>query len=163
MSSYIKNKGNTGMRTRISMSFKKYNDCQKDNLCAVSHICKKTVANDRAGIKHLTLKFRGPVCLGGMNKWWKNELLKEHWPKICIAHLMSWWSITAAGINQEESVKKRGGPSYSKNMWGREDEGTLHRLLYCLGKSPGQNGIIHSHWTKYINSKTQLQNDSRTK
>ena len=28
----------------------------------------KTVANDRAGIKHLTLKFRGPVGLGGMNK-----------------------------------------------------------------------------------------------
>ena len=28
---------------------------------------KKTVANDRAGIKHLTLKFRGPVGLGVMN------------------------------------------------------------------------------------------------
>ena len=39
---------------------------------------KKIVANDRAGIKHLTLKFRGPVGQGGMNKWWKNELLKEH-------------------------------------------------------------------------------------
>ena len=29
---------------------------------------KKTVANDRAGIKHLTLKSRGPVGLGGMNE-----------------------------------------------------------------------------------------------
>ena len=32
---------------------------------------KKTVANDRAGIKHLTLKFRRPVGLGGKNKWWR--------------------------------------------------------------------------------------------
>ena len=32
----------------------------------------------------------------------------------------------------------------------REDERALYRLLYCLGKSPGQNGINHSHWTKYI-------------
>ena len=29
---------------------------------------KKTVANDRPGIKQLTLKFRGPVGLGGMNE-----------------------------------------------------------------------------------------------
>ena len=29
---------------------------------------KKTVANDRADIKHPALKFRGPVGLGVMNK-----------------------------------------------------------------------------------------------
>ena len=50
------------------MSFKKFNDSQKDNPCAVTHTSKKTVANDRAGIKDLTLKFQGPVGLGGMNK-----------------------------------------------------------------------------------------------
>ena len=50
------------------MSFKKFNDSQKDNPCTVSHTWKKTVVNDRAGIKHLTLKFQGPVGLGGMNK-----------------------------------------------------------------------------------------------
>ena len=67
---------------------------------------KKTVSNDRAGIKHLTLKFRGPMGLGGMNKW-KNELLKEHWPKtwMCSSHVVMvcycCWNC------QEESVKKR--------------------------------------------------------
>ena len=67
---------------------------------------KKTVANDRARIKHLTLKFREPVGLGGMNKWWKNELLKEHWPKswMCSSHVVmvcycSW-------NRQEESVRE---------------------------------------------------------
>ena len=40
------------------MSFKKFNDSQKDSPCAVSsYVEEKTVANDRAGIKHLTLKF----------------------------------------------------------------------------------------------------------
>ena len=69
---------------------------------------KKTVVYDRAGIKHLTLKFRGPVGLGGMNKRWKNELLKEHWPKswMCSSHVVMvcycCWNC------QEESVKKRG-------------------------------------------------------
>ena len=33
---YCKKKGNTGMRTRILMSFKKFNDNQKDSPCAVS-------------------------------------------------------------------------------------------------------------------------------
>ena len=81
---------------------------------------KKTVAIDRARMKHLTLKFRGPVDLGGMNKWWKNELQKEHWPKswMCSSHVVmvcySRWN------RQEESVKKRVGLSCSKNMWGRE-------------------------------------------
>ena len=50
------------------MSFKKFNDCQKDSPRAVSSYMEETVANDRAGIKHLTLKFRGSVGLGGMNK-----------------------------------------------------------------------------------------------
>ena len=67
------------MRMRILMSFKKFNDSQKDKPCAVSLLHgRKTVAKDRAGIKHLTLKFQGTVCLGGMNKSGKNELLKEH-------------------------------------------------------------------------------------
>ena len=33
---YIKKKGNTGMKTRILMSFKKFNDSQKDKPCTVS-------------------------------------------------------------------------------------------------------------------------------
>ena len=69
---------------------------------------KKTVVNDRAGIKHLTLKFRGPVGLGGMNKWWKNELLKKHWPKswMCSSHVVM---VCYCSWNcQEESVRKRG-------------------------------------------------------
>ena len=33
---YIKKKGNTAMRMRILMSFKKFNDYQKDSPCAVS-------------------------------------------------------------------------------------------------------------------------------
>ena len=81
---------------------------QKDNPCTVSHTWKKTVANDRAGIKHITLKFRGPVGLGGMNKWWKNEFLKEHWPKswMCSSHVVM---VFYCSWNcQEESVKKRG-------------------------------------------------------
>ena len=88
---YIKKKGNTGMRTRkywwVSRSL-----MTARNITLVLWVCtwKKTVANDRAGIKHLTLKFRGPVGLGGMNKWWKNELLKEHWPKswMCSSHVV---------------------------------------------------------------------------
>ena len=105
---YIKKKGNTGMRTRILMSFKKFNDSQKDSPCAMNHTWKKTVTNDRARIKHVTLKFRGPVGLGGMIKWWKNEFLKEHWPKswMCSSHVVMvcycCWNC------QEESVKKRG-------------------------------------------------------
>ena len=43
---YIKKKGNTGMKMRILMSFKKFNDSQKDNPCVVSsymeeNSCKK--------------------------------------------------------------------------------------------------------------------------
>ena len=126
------------MRTRILMSFKKFNNSQKHNPCTVSQTWKKTVANDRAGIKHLTLKFRGPVVLGGMNKWWKNELLKEHWPKswMCSSHVVM--VCYCCWNRQEESAKKR-------------VKARLHRLLYCPGRSPGQNGISHSHWTKYIN------------
>ena len=41
LSCYVEKKGNTGMRTRILMSFKKFNDCQKDSPCAVSHTWKK--------------------------------------------------------------------------------------------------------------------------
>ena len=32
---YVKKKRSTGMRTRKFMSFKKFNDSQKDNPCAV--------------------------------------------------------------------------------------------------------------------------------
>ena len=69
---------------------------------------KKTVVNDRAGIKHLTLKFWGPVGLGRINKWWKNELLKEHWPKswMCSSHVVM--VCYCCWNRQEESVKKRG-------------------------------------------------------
>ena len=69
---------------------------------------KKTVENDRAEINHVTLKFWGPLGLGGMNKWWKKELLKEHWAKswMCSSHVervcYCCWN------HQEESVKKRG-------------------------------------------------------
>ena len=31
----------------------------------------------------------------------------------------------------------------------------LHNLLCCPGHLPRQNGISHSHWMKYINSKLQ--------
>ena len=112
---------------------------------------KKRVANDRAGIKHLTVKFRGPVRLGGMNEWWKKELLKEHWPKswMCSSHVVM--VCYCCGNRQEKSVKKRVGLSCSKNMRGRKDERLLHRLLYCPGKSSGQNDMNYSHWTKYIN------------
>ena len=86
---------------------------------------KKTVANDRAGIKHLTLKFRRPVGLRGMNKWWKNELLREHWPKswMCSSHIMM--VFYCCWNRQEESVKKRDSLSCSINMWGREGERML--------------------------------------
>ena len=115
---------------------------------------KKKVVKDRAGIKHLTSKFLGPVGLGGMNKGWKNELLKERWPQswMCSSHVVM--VCYCCWNRQEESVKKRVGLSCSKNMWGREDERMLHHLLYHPGKSSGQNGMNHSHWTKYINSKT---------
>ena len=112
---------------------------------------KKAVINDRAGFKHLTLKFQGPVGLGGMNKWWKNELLKENWLKswMCSSHAMVCY---CCWNRQEESVRKRRvGLSCLKNMWGREGKRMLHHLLYCPGKSSGQNGMNHSHWTKYIN------------
>ena len=102
-------KGNTGMWMRkywwVSRSL-----MTARKITLVLGICtwKKTVANDRAGIKHLTMKFWGPVGLGGMNKWWKNELLKEYWPKswMCSSHVVMvcyyCWNC------QEESVKKRG-------------------------------------------------------
>ena len=132
---YIEKKRSTEMRTRILMSFKKFNDSQKDNPCTVSHTWKKTVVNDRARIKHQTLKFLGPVGLGGMNKWWKNELLKEHWPKswMCSSHVVM--VCYCCWNRQEESEKKR-------------VKACLHRLLYCPGKSSGQNGINHLHWVK---------------
>ena len=97
---------------------------------------KKTVANDRARIKHLTLKFRGPVGLGEMNKWWKNELLKEHWPKswMCSSHVVM--VCYCCWNRQEESEKKRG-------------RGSDTQPFILPGRSPGQNGISHSHWTKY--------------
>ena len=128
---YIKKKGNTGMRTKILMSFKKFNDNQKDNPCIVSLYMEENSCK-WAGIKHLTLKFRGPVVLEGMNKWWKNELLKEHWPKswMCSSHVVM---VCYCCWNRQE------------DQWRREDERPIHSLLYCLGRSPGQNGISHSH------------------
>ena len=110
---------------------------------------KKTVANDRAGIKRLTLKFRGPVGLGGMNKWWKNELLKEHWPKnwMCSSHVLM--VCYCCWNHQEESVKKR-------------VKACLHHLLYCPERSPGQNGMSLP-LDEIYKLKPQRQNDSHTK
>ena len=160
---YIKKKGNAGMRTKILMSLRSLMTTRKITLVLWVRTLKKTVANDRAEIKRLKLKFRGPVGLGGMNKWWKNELLKEHWPKswMCSSNVVM--VCYCCWNHQEESVKKGVGLSCSKNMWGREDERMLHCLLYCPGKSSGQNGMNHCHWTKYINSKPQRQNDNCTK
>ena len=110
---------------------------------------KKTVANDRARIKHLTLKFRGSVGLGGMNKWWKNEPLKEHWPKSWIrsSHVMVCYR---CWNRQEESVKKRGRGSDVQPF-----------IL------PGE--ITRAEWHQSFSLdeiyklKPQRQNDSRTK
>ena len=134
-------KENTGIRMRkywwVSRSLM---TARKITLVLWDRTRKKTVAKDRAGIKHLTLKFRGPVGLGKMNKWWKNRLLKEHRPKsrmfsshVVMVCYCCWYC-------QEELAKKRGPGS---------------DLLHCPGRSRGQNGISHSHWTKYINSKLQ--------
>ena len=112
---------------------------------------KRTVANDRAGIKHPALKLQGPLGLGGMNKGWKNELLKEHCPKnwMCSSHVVivcyRCWS-QSRRVSEEGRTRER-----------------YITFYIAWGKSPGQNGIIHSHWTKYINSKPQQQNDSCTK
>ena len=66
---YIKKKGKYRNKDeKILMSFKEFNDSQKYNPCAVRLIHGRKLANDRAGIKHQTLKFLGPVVLGGMNK-----------------------------------------------------------------------------------------------
>ena len=55
---YIKKKGKyRNEDEKILMSFKKFNDSQKDNPCVVSHTWRKTVANDGAGIKRLTWSF----------------------------------------------------------------------------------------------------------
>ena len=37
----------------------------------------------------------------------------------------------------------------------REDKNGLRGLLCCPRRWAGQNGISHSHWTKYVNSKLQ--------
>ena len=73
---------------------------------------KKTVANDRVRIRHLTLKFLEPVGLRGMNKWWKNELLKEHWPKswMCSSHVVMvcyWLLESSRRVSDEESQSVR--------------------------------------------------------
>ena len=146
--SYIKKKGNTGMRMRILMSFKKFNDCQKDNPCAVSHTCRKQLQmiEPESNIWSWVSRTSG----SRRNEWWKNELLKEHWPKswMCSSHVVM--VCYCCWNRQEESVKKRVGLSCSKNIWGREDERMLLSLLYCPGKSSRQNGMNPSHWTKYI-------------
>ena len=133
---YIKKKGNTGMRTRkywwVSRSLM---TARKITLVLWVGTWKKTVANDRAGIKPQTLKFRGPVGLGGMNKWWKNELLKEHWPKswMCSSHVVMVYYCCWNG--QEESVKKRVGLSCSRNMWGRDWESVCAAFFYTTRES----------------------------
>ena len=45
----------------------------------------------------------------------------------------------------------------------REVERPLHNLLYRLGKSPEQNGINHSHSTKYINQNFKGQTNSHAR
>ena len=106
----FRRKENTGMWTRILMSFSNFNDNQKDNPCTVSSYMEETVASDRAGMKHLTLKFQGPVGLGGMNKWWKNELPKEHRPKgwMCSSHVVIVCYCCWNRQEEEEEEEERG-------------------------------------------------------
>ena len=123
---------------------------------------KKTVANDRDGIKHLTLKFRGSVGQGGMNKWWKNELLKEHWPKswMCSSHVVM--VCYCCWNRQEESVKKRVGLSCSKKVRKRGRKNVTPPFVL-----PGE--FIQSEWhesfslDKIYKLKPQRQDDSCTK
>ena len=101
---------------------------------------KKTVANDRTGIKYLTLKFWGPVGLGGMNKWWKNELLKEHWPKswMCSSHVVMvcyrCWS-QSRKVSEEESHSVL----FEKYVRKRERENVT--LLFTLTRE-----VIWAKW-----------------
>ena len=67
---------------------------------------------------------------------------------------------------QEESVKKRVNLSCLKICEEEsEEERTRERYTAYIAqeRSPGQNGISHSHWTEYINWKPRWQNDSHTK
>ena len=100
---------------------------------------KRTVTDDRAGSKHLTLKFQGPVGLGGMNKGLKNTLLKEHWPKgwMCSSHAVM--VCYCCWNHQEESVKKRVGLFCLKNMWGKKGQKNVTPLFILPGGShPGR-------------------------
>ena len=124
---------------------------RKCSPCGWVSTWKKTVANDGTGIKHLTLKFRGPMGLGGMNKW-KNELLKEHWPKswMCSSHVMM---VCYCNCSQSRRVWRRESVCPArKRMCAR-----FHRLLCCPGKSPGQNRISHSHWVKIWDETTTVK------
>ena len=61
---YIIKKRSTGMRTRILKSFKKFNDSQKENPCAISRRKKKMVVSDRASIKTPNVKARVEMLSG---------------------------------------------------------------------------------------------------
>ena len=50
----LRRKKNTGMWTRILMSFNSFNDSYEDSLCTESHTNRKKSCEFRAGIKYLT-------------------------------------------------------------------------------------------------------------
>ena len=59
--------------------------------------------------------------------------------KVECAHLMLWWFVIAAGVSQEESVKKRAGLSCSINIWGRERTKECYTAFYIArGSHPGR-------------------------
>ena len=149
---YIKKKGNTGMRTRkywwVSSSLM---TAKKITPVLWVRTWKKTVENDRVGIKHLTLKFRGPLGLGGMNEWWKNELLKEHWPKswMCSSHVVvvcyRCWN-QSRRVSEEES-RSALLEKYARKRRGRGSDTQPFML-------PGEVTLAEWHqsfsWTKTI-------------
>ena len=103
------------------------------------------------------------LILGARSKRWKYGLLKKQRSSVECA--LSCWNVhlSAAGIGLDKRERERENalsllrlvcPAASK--LGREEvEGVIHSLLCCLGRWPGQNGISHSHWTKYMNLKLQ--------
>ena len=155
----IKKKGNTRMRTRIYWWVSRsLLTARKIAFVLWVRTWKKIVANDRARINHQTLKFRGPVGLGGMNKWWKNELLKEHWPKswMCSSHVVMvcycCWSQW-----RRESVCP------AQKMCKEETERAFAQPFKLRGKAIRVVWLKSSSLDENIKSKPQRQNDSLTK
>ena len=120
-------------------------------------------------------------CLGDCSKYvresqWRreNELSHVDWSFLLLGSkererecaLSHWLVCLAARKQREEYMHCHVGwlvLLLASRETRRDREMVCTAFYVALGRWPGQNGISHSHWAKYINSNSNGQSNSHTK